>query len=814
MSRLIDPTICPDCRGPLDPSGTCVACGLHVSGPLAAELWVAMQGADRVVEQLRIASPPMPPVPAMPRPGVAVPHAAPRRRLPALSIPVLLLSVGALCLLVAAVVFVAVTWSVLGLTGRTLVLLAITGGLAAVATVLTRKPLRGGAETFWLITGVMLSVDLIAAESAGLAGLDALSWRGTAALVGVALFVLGVLVATWSSRQRTGRLITPQVIAVAGALVLTLADGWFASDQALGTTVAILLLVVVGLALRRLLPLVAGVLATLAAASWVVLLMIGWGRATETSEFGAWWADGRGWPLLVAAAFAAVAALVRRTPAQWRSVPAGLALLSLVIAANAPLSPGHQTRDLLIECGTLVTLAALVALAPLVWARAAAVLTALGLMTLAVVMMVAPWDSVSRLDLAGQAPLDLTVRADQGAAAWTVGAVALAIVVALAALTRLLPRRPDLALGLAALAAGTVALGVLDLVLALQPPLWAAVATGAAGTAIAAGAAWMLRDHLLAAILGSATAAFLASVTLVLAAAADLLAAMVPTLFGLVLVLGLVLRDRAGRPVSAALLGALGLLLGGQAVHQWTIVLDLGAEPRALSLAVYAALVSLVAAPLTRSVAPRIALEATGLVLAGAALWVASDETVAAMVLTVLGAAICLVAVANQDRFQAGWLGAGVLGIATILRVDAGVAAPELYTLPAAGLLVAAGIWRLRKDPESSSMAVLGSGLSLALLPSLLLALDEPVSLRGALIGAGGVLVLAAGVRCRLSAPLVLGAGTTAVLALRHLGPVAEAVPRWISLGMLGVALLVVGLTWEARLTNLGSSRRYLAGLR
>ncbi len=168
----------------------------------------------------------------------------------------------------------------------------------------------------------------------------------------------------------------------------------------------------------------------------------------------------------------------------------------------------------------------------------------------------------------------------------------------------------------------------------------------------------------------------------------------------------------------------------------------------------------------------------------------------------------------NRDRAWLGWAGAVVLGFATVIRVLEDVRAPELYTLPAAGLLVAFGAWRFRSDPESSSFTVLGSGLTLALLPSLLLALDEPVSLRGALIGAGAVLVLAAGVQQRVAAPFVLGALTTGVLALRHLQPVAEAVPRWISLGGVGLVLLVVGVTWEARRRDLASAQRYLTALR
>ena len=184
------------------------------------------------------------------------------------------------------------------------------------------------------------------------------------------------------------------------------------------------------------------------------------------------------------------------------------------------------------------------------------------------------------------------------------------------------------------------------------------------------------------------------------------------------------------------------------------------------------------------------------------------------MTLTIVGTAICVIAVSTRDRTAFGWLGAVVLMTATLIRVVEEVRAPELYTLPAAVLLIAVGVWRMRTDPEASSFSMLGSGLTLTLLPSLLLALDEPVSLRGALIGAAGILVLGAGIAQRLAAPFVFGAVTTGVLALRHLEPVAEAVPRWITLGGVGLVLLLVGVTWEARRRNLDDARRYLTALR
>ena len=70
------------------------------------------------------------------------------------------------------------------------------------------------------------------------------------------------------------------------------------------------------------------------------------------------------------------------------------------------------------------------------------------------------------------------------------------------------------------------------------------------------------------------------------------------------------------------------------------------------------------------------------------------------------------------------------------------------------------------------------------------------------------------GVRERWGTPLLAGAGTTALLALRELQPLSDAVPRWVSLALLGLVLLAVGITWESRLRNLRAAGRYLVGLR
>ncbi len=292
--------------------------------------------------------------------------------------PVVLLTLGGLCLLVAAIVFIAVTWSLLGLTGRTVVLLVFTGVLATVAVVLTRQGLRGATETFWLVVAGMLTVDLLAAESAGLAGLDALSARGTGALVGGALLAMGVGVGLWSrgpTRRPGVRRPGGRRHRWAGAL---LDERLGAENPAIGTTIAVPVLAGAFVLLRGLLPWAAYGMGGLAGISWLVLLGLGWDRALETAGLGEWWADFQGWPLLVAALLAAVVVYLPGVRDELRSVAAGLTLLPLVLLANGPDTLGTETRDLLVVCATVAALGLLTAFAPRVWARGAAVLTGLG----------------------------------------------------------------------------------------------------------------------------------------------------------------------------------------------------------------------------------------------------------------------------------------------------------------------------------------------------------------------------------------------------------------------------------------------------
>ena len=165
-------------------------------------------------------------------------------------------------------------------------------------------------------------------------------------------------------------------------------------------------------------------------------------------------------------------------------------------------------------------------------------------------------------------------------------------------------------------------------------------------------------------------------------------------------------------------------------------------------------------------------------------------------------------------RFLA-WPGGLLLAMATWVRLaDLGVTTPEAYTLPSALVLTGVGCWRLSRDERTGTMRSLAPGLGLATVPSLLVVLDDPTSLRALLLGLGCLALVLAGVTLRWSAPLVVGSVVGAVLVLRELAPYAAALPSWVVIGLSGTVLLVVGVTWESRMRDVRTATQYVSRLR
>ncbi|MFG1880400.1 SCO7613 C-terminal domain-containing membrane protein [Micromonospora sp. NPDC049102] len=164
--------------------------------------------------------------------------------------------------------------------------------------------------------------------------------------------------------------------------------------------------------------------------------------------------------------------------------------------------------------------------------------------------------------------------------------------------------------------------------------------------------------------------------------------------------------------------------------------------------------------------------------------------------------------------FAAVAAGSELLG-AWVLLAAGGVTVLEAYTLPAAALAVGAGLLALRTRPGLTSWPALGPGLVAALLPSLVsvLAGSDPQPWRRLLLGAAALGTVLAGARRRWQAPVLVAGGVLAVLALHELARGWDLLPRWIYLGVGGLALIGLAASYERRRRDLARLRAVVARL-
>jgi cell division protein FtsW (lipid II flippase) len=174
------------------------------------------------------------------------------------------------------------------------------------------------------------------------------------------------------------------------------------------------------------------------------------------------------------------------------------------------------------------------------------------------------------------------------------------------------------------------------------------------------------------------------------------------------------------------------------------------------------------------------------------------------VLLTVGGVVVTAMSLLRADRRALGWVGGLLLATASWVRLaDLGVHAPEAYTLPSALALLAVGLVHQHRIRDARTMTTLSPGLALALVPSLLWVLADPVGVRVLLLGLACLALVLAGVRLQWTAPLLLGGSVGALVVLRLAAPyVGDAVPRWVLIGLAGALLITVGATWERRLTE------------
>ncbi|WGX95135.1 SCO7613 C-terminal domain-containing membrane protein [Nocardioides sp. L-11A] len=848
--RYADPSLCPDCRSAL-PAGAsvCPTCDLLVRHPVAVDLFGALQRADGLLTRLRSASDafhdrpaavaapgglggplvppaapmppkratttglpsypgPIPPPPAPPAPSLR--PAAPVPPSPGgvsfASVPKILLGLGAFCLLVAAVIFLAVSWSTLGVGGRTAVLAALTLTAGASALLLHRVGLRIAGESLVVVALGLLALDVVGAGAAGWFG------DGPDGAIACAAGLVVALAGAGLGLLRVGgqpRLVAPQVIAgiglfigyvgAAGATGHWLIAGHVVTALALGTVL---------LGRRTGASALLWSAAAAAGLTWVCTAGAAFVESLVTPDLRQLWVDGTGWSLLVSAAVLLVPGAVVRHRDLLLAGASGAAMLATVVLTLPSVDTDARTVGLValgttaawvLALGVLPRGSRIIAMAPA--ATGSLVLVGLALQATADVL-----DRWSRIADVFDRSFGVRLTTPDPVAEPAVLVPSLLTVLAcIALLDRDRTRRTLPAWGrIAGLVIGVglaITLASYDVPLAVPLTVLVLVALGATALALGTTGAEAAIWALVAVTAGTAVAiGALPSDGLLLAELAPIAVALVA-----VAVLG---RQQATRVVAGlAAPAALGLATAAA-------VLVIGDDAAWVSIPVL-----LVVGVLALAV-PRIDVESAAVVVALVALPASLSATgdvggYAALWLTVAGFLASGTALLHDSRRGCAFVGGALLLLASWVRLaDLDVTEPEPYTLPLAAALLAFGLWRLRRSAAVGTLEALLPGLLLATVPSLIWVLGDPVSLRALVLGGACLALTVAGAALRWSAPLIVGAGIGATVVLRELGPYAGEFPKWVWIGLAGALLTVVGITWERRLLDVRRAVGLLGRLR
>ena len=796
MTRYADPTRCPDCRAALPPMPEqCPDCALPLTGPLVRELFRTLGYADALVLRLRATAVPAPalPTPADPRP------VAPRRGgLRTASVPTILLGLGALCLLVAAITFLVMAWALMGIGGRTLVLVGLTATAGVLGTWLARRGLRVAAESLVTVALGMLVLDVLGAVGAG--------WVGDPGADGT-LVLVGAVVATASGflLAASERLAVPQVALPLGVVSALCGVGMHTTHDVLLASMAVVVLGAttwVGRLVSA--PVLVWVAGTVAGLWWLRLVGLGLVGAIEEPTVPALWVDGNGLGLLAATALALTPIAIGPPSRSVGLACASLSATLLTVTVAFPVVDGTTTQLGVVALVAMLAWTAVAAVLPTRWSVVAAFpigaasLPAVGIVAgLAtdalgrIVEVGAPFTRAPDVLLAGPVPIADPLLVPPLAGALVLAAWVLA--------DRPRGRTWTCLAGATVMTAGLVTVASYDVPLGVVTGILAVVAIGlvvpaSRATVGATGAAL--------------AAAAVAAVSTGFALPSDWLTATSAAATALVGSALLTARSARARLVGEALLP----VAAGGLVWCVGALADVDIAARGLPV-----LVVVGALALAR---PRMLLEASAglcaLVAASASVGHAADQpTSLALHLTVAGVLVTASSLLHADRRELGWLGGFLLAAATWVRLyDLGVDAPEAYTLPSAVALLAFGLHRLGRVPGASS-EVLVPGLALATVPSLLWVLAvDPLTPRALLLGLACLALVMVGTRLGWGAPIVVGAVVGGLVVLRELAPYAEATPRWVLIGLAGTVLTVVGVTWEQRVHELRRTTAYLGRMR
>jgi len=833
--RYADPDLCPDCRSDL-PQGvtSCPTCSLPVRHAVAVELFTTLKRADSLVAQLRSiadaavpasttsalvppgpAVPPPPPAttypapsaPSTPPPSAAppAPPVAPRTggSIGTAAIPKILLGLGALCLLVAAIVFLAVSWSLLGVGGRTAVLLTLTAAAAGSALLLNRFGLRIAGESMSVVALGILGLDVLGAHAAGWFGDSSDGWAVAATGAAMALGGTGMALLRFGNGPR---LVAPQIFVGVGYVV-----GWAglaaATDHELVTGH-----VVVGLGVgvtwlsRRALPVRAWSVGIGTALVWSVTTLLGLGDAFENPTLTALWTHGAGWSLLASGATALAPGLVLKR----RDLTIGGASVAALLVTIALVTPAVDESARIAGLVTVAATAAWVAgyrLLPTSLRTVALAPSAIGSLVLLGFDAVAGITSLVRIAELGsdRAFAVALVRPDPV----TEPLLTVPSVLVPLALLALLTQKPGSRLGSAWWQVGAVVGGVAavttlasyDVALAAVVGALGLVAIGSLVLGLAASGVRQTWFGLLALGLGGFGVLLALPSTPIVAVAS-----------GIVLGLALIAHFLGG---TSALRGVAAVTLSpALAVVVWTTGLanDVDAAWLGMPLLVLLGVLAIARPKLEVEIAAMV----VALLAVPPAISAADDAGGSlALHLAVLGALLSASALIHESRRDLVWAAVPVFVLASwVWFADLGVTDPEPYTLPIAAALTVLGLVHLRRNPDAGTEFALLPGLLLGTLPSLFWVLGDPLSIRALLLGAACLALTIAGAALRWSAPLMVGGVVGAIVVVREIGPYAGDIPQWVWIGLAGALLTTVGITWERRLLEIRQAVGMLGRLR
>ncbi|MET0930448.1 MAG: hypothetical protein ABWX74_13090 [Aeromicrobium sp.] len=832
--RFADPQACPDCRGVISGESSCPHCGLDLTSVEARQLWqVLLQADDLLARAGRKRLAPVAPAPRdvprpdVPRPDVPTPTPAPQtapafvppgpafepgsfRPYPAAAAPpaapswsvgTILLTLGAFGLIVAGLIFVTRSWEDIGLTGRTLILLAVTAVIGALGVWVTRRPLRASAEAVWTVFLALTTLDFFAARHEDFAGLRALELEGGWVVWGVVALALSLAIAVWARPHVKTALVAP---AIAGGLAITiaglgaggLADDWdFAWRALVALVVAGLLALATRPAALEPMTLVARVVfAGFYAAAFAATIaeIIEHPSPSELVD------GGHGFPLLVMG----IASVVVGWLVPIVRIPAvALAVLAGSLLVVVPVGDAGSAEALWVVLAVLgAALAVIGGRGESDWmrgVRAGALPAVGGLVILHLVLLVNVVETMSRAledpwRVGWDQRLDLSTIPDY--AAWSVP-VAVAGLLVVAAF---LPRWPELATArphTTTIVGAAAGLGAVDAVVAWRLPVWA----GALLLLVLAVVVLVLQVRAIVTSLG-VVAMLLVLVASGLAAASHGTSAWTWLAGGSILTAFAVLKGNDGLR-QACSVPAVGLLLAGVAAVTGLLGLDDVATPLVIGVAALGVLAG--AGTVLREHPVRLPTEASAAIGVVVTLCVPGSTAEISARWTVAGVGLIALSLMIAARRWYVWPGIAALVVAyVLLLVDSDFTEVEAYTLPIGAAALAVGVYLVQTHPDVGTWVRLGPGLALCLLPSVPQALADPTDLRALLLGAGSLVVLAAGIRLGWQAPFVAGASVLVLLVLFNIGPYANAAPRVVLIAAVSAVLMGIGITWEDRVRD------------